>query len=139
MPNLPVKRITVKNDFALLHFKGDIPCFQFSGFSKSDKATEKDLKQLLAAIVKLADLADETTKGLSDHYPAQHAMKPAKPLKQGPAIRLPLDARDPSVYISIWPDYIEVPAVWYNAGSTQVKWGRLEAAVRETIRLAQPV
>jgi len=129
------QKIQIANDFALLHFKQDIPCFQFSGFSKDDKAGEKELKKLLAAIIKLADSADVITRSLSDRYPAQHSIIPSKALKRGGIVRLPLDQRDPSLYITIWPDCIEVPFVWYNSGNTQVKWGRLESAVRETIRL----
>lgn len=129
------KQIKLSSDMVLCHFKRDIPCFQFTGFQPADMAGVKELKQLLKAVVNLADWADETSKPLSDHYPAKHGLEPAQALKRNGAIRLPLDRRNPSVYISIYHDYVEVPAVWYNSGKTQESWGKFEAAIREAIRL----
>lgn len=129
------KQIKVNNDMVLCHFKRDIPCFQFTGFQFADVAGKKELKQLLKAVVNVADWADETSKPLSDHYPAQHNIKPEQALRVGKKIRLPFSRRDPSIYITVWLDRVEVPAVWYNSGKTQEDWGRFEAAIRETIRL----
>lgn len=129
------KKINVANDFALCHFKRDVPCFQFSGFSAEDKADEKQLRYLLKAVVNLADFADQTTKGLSDHYPAQHGLKPLPVLKRGGLVRVPIEPNNLQTHITIAHDHVAVPFLWFNEGITQEKWGRFEAALRETIRL----
>lgn len=129
------KKINVANDFALCHFKRDVPCFQFSGFSIADKAGEKELRALLKAVVNLADFADETTKGLSDHYPAQHGLKPLPALKRNGTVRVAIEPNNLQTHITITHEGIIVPFLWFNEGTTQEKWGRFEAALRETIRL----
>ena len=129
------KKITVANDFALCHFKRDIPCFQFSGFGDQDLAGVSELKSLLKGIITLGNFADVTTKGLSDHYPAQHNLDPLPALKRGGVVRVPIEPNNYKVCITIHHDRVLVPFVWYTEGTTQEKWGRLEAAVRETIRL----
>lgn len=129
------RKINIANDFALCHFKRDVPCFQFSGFSAEDKVGVPELRRLLKAVVNLADWADEMTKALSDHYPAQHGLKPVPALKRGGVIRVAIDPKNLPVCITVYPDRVVVPFVWYNEGTTQEKWGRLEAALRETLRL----
>jgi len=129
------KKINVANDFALCHFKRDIPCFQFSGFSAADKAGEKELRSLLKAVVNLADFADQTTKNLSDHYPAQHGLKPIPARKRGGLVRVAIEPNNLQTHITIDYQFVTVPFLWFNEGTTQEKWGRFEAALRETIRL----
>lgn len=131
-----IKFAVGNGDFVASYFKRDVPCFQFTGFQPADRAGVKEMKKLLAAIVKSADWAEGVASGLSDKYPAHHNLKPAQALKQGGVIRIPLDVRDPSVFVTITSNYFLVPAVWYNEKSTQVQWGRLESAVREAIRIA---
>lgn len=132
------KRLIVGHDFAQCYFKRDIPCFQFSGFLRDDRAGKPEMKQLLKAIVNLGDWADAVTLKLSDHYPAQHGLAPLKPLRTATMIRLPISPVDLQTYIKFGgTNVFEVPAVWYQAGQTQTAWGRLESAVREAIRLSE--
>ena len=123
------------DDHVIGYFKRDVPCFQFTGFQAEDKAGNQELTHLLSAIVQVADWAAAQCANLSDQYPAYHDMKPQGSIEMAGVTRIALDRRDPSVYITVAEGYCVVPAVWYNAGSTQVQWGRLESAVREAIRV----
>lgn len=131
-------------DFVLAHFKttlnrqqpSDIPCFQFSAFLPGERARLRDLKDLLSAVIQAADWADESTKNLSDHYPAQHNLPTPKFIrKRNGDLYVPI-AESTTMGITITADgYVHIPFIWYREGQTQTQWGRFEAAAREAIML----
>lgn len=129
-------------DFVLVHFKTDllrskptdIPCFQFSAFLPAERARMRDLKELLAGVIATADWADQATKPLSDHYPAQHNLPLPRPIRRRNGdIYVPINGAVAGITITA-DGYVHVPFIWYREGQTQTQWGKFEAAIRSAIK-----
>lgn len=130
-------------DFVLAHLKtditrkkmSDIPCFQFSAYLPGERARMRDLKELLVAVIEAGDWADETTRSLSDHYPAQHNIAQTQFIRRRNGdLYVPI-AGSSKIGITITKDgEVYVPKVWYTEGQTQTQWGRFEAAIRCAIK-----
>jgi len=132
-------------DFVLAHLKtdiarkkmSDIPCFQFSAFLPGEQARLRDLKELLVAVIKAGDWADETTKLLSDHYQAKHNLPMPKAIKRRNGNWFVPINGSATVGITVTPDgIIHVPFIWIREGQTQTQWGQFEAAIRAAIKAA---
>lgn len=131
-------------DFVLAHLKTDItrevkrdtPCFQFSAFLPGEQATKHDLKELLAAVVRAGDWADEITKGLSDHYPAHHEFVQTICIKKRNGdVFIPLSkTAKPGITLTKSGE-VQIPRLWFTEGTTQVYWGDFEAAIKLALSL----